>query len=99
MFCCWDMFLYCFCFFVRVCVCLFNAGTPLHWIYDREKLVGLTEEKQCVVFYPQAMNPYYVVPTGSNSAYGDQVYVTLKSVVDNGGKLEGQSAHVWLLGK
>ncbi len=68
-------------------------------MYDREKLVRLTEEKQCVVFYPQSMNPYYVVPTGSNSAYGDQVYVTLKSVVENGGKLEGQSAHVWLLGK
>ena len=64
-----------------------HLGAPLHWIYDRDKLVKLTEEKNCVVFYPESHCPYYTVPTGSNSAYGDQLYFTLKNVLDTKGLL------------
>ena len=37
-------------------------------------------------FYPKPECPFYTIPVGSNSAYGDQVYVTLKNVAENKGK-------------
>ena len=36
-------------------------------------------------FYPISQCPYYTVPTGSNSAYGDQLYVALKNIAENKG--------------
>ena len=62
-----------------------STGCPLHWIYDQNKVLQLTMEKGCVEFYPQSKCPFYTVESGSNSTYGDQLYVTLKSIAENKG--------------
>ena len=36
-------------------------------------------------FYPTSQSPVYNIETGRNGAYGDQLYVTLKSVAENKG--------------
>ena len=62
------------------------TAAPLHWIYDQDKVKTLTQEANTVEFYPKPECPFYTIPVGSNSAYGDQVYVTLKNVAENKGK-------------
>ena len=62
------------------------SAAPLHWIYDQGKVKSLTEAEKTVEFYPKPECPFYTIPVGSNSAYGDQVYVTLKNVAENKGK-------------
>ena len=64
---------------------LFTAA-PLHWIYDQGKVKALTEAAGTVEFYPKPECPFYTTPIGSSSAYGDQVFVTLKNVAENKGK-------------
>lgn len=44
-----------------------------------------TEE---VAFWEPSSNPFYKLPLGSQSCYGDQSFVILKSLVENGGKYE-----------
>ncbi len=59
-------------------------ATPLHWIYDQDKVKTLTSSGP-VEFYPSPQCPYYHVPTGVNSAYGSQLFVTLRDVAQNKG--------------
>ncbi len=54
------------------------AARPLHWIYDAEKLeqcfngeTGVS--KSAPEFYPESRSPFYALPTGDNSCYGDEV--------------------------
>lgn len=61
--------------------------TPLHWIYDQDKVASLIQkEKGIPDFYPTSQCPFYTVPVGSNSTYGDQLYVTLKNIAENKGR-------------
>ncbi|PVD22152.1 hypothetical protein C0Q70_17957 [Pomacea canaliculata] len=61
------------------------AAQPLHWLYDEEKLKRIIGEKEEVEFWEPSQNPFYCIPTGSFSCYGDQAYVILKSLVENKG--------------
>lgn len=64
------------------------AATPLHWIYDQSKVADLASKAGgCPEFYPTSQCPFYTVDTGSTSAYGDQVVVTLKSVAEQKGRM------------
>ncbi len=56
----------------------------MHWIYDQDKVKTLTATGP-VEFYPTPQCPYYHIPTGNNSAYGSQVFVTLRDVATNKG--------------
>lgn len=60
------------------------AVVPLEWIYDVEKLKGIVGDKD-PVFWPESKCPFFKVPTGRNSCYGDIVGVSLKSLVDKKG--------------
>ena len=66
------------------------SAAPLHWIYDQGKVKSLTEAEKTVEFYPKPECPFYTIPVGSNSAYGDQVYVTLKNVAESKGMISLQ---------
>ncbi|XP_038055516.1 crystallin J1A-like [Patiria miniata] len=61
------------------------AGLPLHWIYNTADLGAIVAKYDKPEFIPEGQCPFYKVPTGSLSAYGDQCYVLLKSLVDNKG--------------
>lgn len=61
------------------------AVAPLHWIYDQGKVDGLIKAEGKAEFYPSSQCPYYTIPTGNNSTYGDQLYLTLKNIAENKG--------------
>ncbi|XP_030836087.1 crystallin J1A [Strongylocentrotus purpuratus] len=58
---------------------------PVHWVYDQEKLAAEVSKHPTPEFLPEGICPYYKLPTGKNSAYGDHLYVLLKSVVESKG--------------
>lgn len=67
-----------------LCVCIMYSVVPLEWIYDVDKLKGIVEDKD-PVFWPESKCPFFKVPTGRNSCYGDIVGVSLKSLVEKKG--------------
>ncbi|KAK7471599.1 hypothetical protein BaRGS_00035762 [Batillaria attramentaria] len=63
-----------------------DAGAqPLHWLYNEEKLKGIIGDKEEIEFWEPSHNPFYRIPAGSHTCYGDQAYVILKSLVANKG--------------
>jgi hypothetical protein len=71
------------------------ACQPLHWNYDVEALdAKLAREDRAAIpeFFPQTAkgNPYYSLPTGKQTCYGDQSHVLLRSIVACGGELDAQ---------
>lgn len=61
------------------------AAQPIHWNYKVEKLDAMLKEADEVAFWEPSANPFYKLPLGSQSCYGDQSFVILKSLVENGG--------------
>jgi len=56
----------------------------LEWIYSQnqlERIVG----KEDPVFWKDSHSPYYILPNGKISGYGDQAIQTLQSMADNDG--------------
>ncbi|XP_021359058.1 crystallin J1A-like [Mizuhopecten yessoensis] len=62
------------------------AAMPVHWIYDVGKMKKVVEDcQQKPEFLPESRCPFYSLPTGRYSSYGDQTFVLLKSMVENKG--------------
>ncbi|KAH3796858.1 crystallin J1A-like [Dreissena polymorpha] len=61
------------------------AAQPLHWIYNLEKLHALVGTREDVAFWDPSANPFYTLPCGALSGYGDQAFTILKSLVDSNG--------------
>lgn len=62
------------------------SAMPVHWIYDGEKMKKVLEDcKQQPEFLPESRCPFYRLPTGNNSSYGDQTFILLKSMAENKG--------------
>ncbi|XP_060071839.1 crystallin J1A-like [Ylistrum balloti] len=62
------------------------SAMPVHWIYDKEKMNKVLEDcQQKPEFLPESRCPFYSLPTGRYSSYGDQTFVLLKSMVENKG--------------
>jgi ADP-ribosylglycohydrolase len=65
------------------CIVADAAAQPCHWVYDQQKLQDLaTPEPE---FLEPPLNPFYHIPNGSNSCYGDQAFVTLRSIATHSG--------------
>nr|KAG5689014.1 hypothetical protein BaRGS_030665 [Batillaria attramentaria] len=62
-----------------------KGAQPLHWLYNEEKLKGIIGDKEEIEFWEPSHNPFYRIPAGSHTCYGDQAYVILKSLVANKG--------------
>ena len=67
------------------------TAQPIHWNYKTEKLDSLLEGAEEVAFWDPSQNPFYTLPLGSNSCYGDQSFVILKSLVENKGMVSVSS--------
>jgi len=62
------------------------ASQPLHWIYQNEKMETILKENgPKLEFHSPSKNPFYTIPLGLNTCYGDQVLVLLESLVENKG--------------
>ncbi|KAL4219271.1 hypothetical protein ACF0H5_021853 [Mactra antiquata] len=61
------------------------AAQPIHWNYKVDKLDDMLKDADDVAFWEPSSNPFYKLPTGSQSCYGDQSFVILKSLVENKG--------------
>ena len=79
-----------------LCVCVHYAVQPLQWIYDVDKLKAIVGDKD-PVFWPESKCPFFKLPTGRNSCYGDLVGVSLKSVVDKKGESRVYYPGAWCM--
>lgn len=61
------------------------AVSPLHWIYSREKMDEILAEANGKPEFYKWSVPYYQLPVGAFSCYGDQAYCMLHSLVENKG--------------
>merc|ERR1711997_51058 len=56
----------------------------LEWIYSQEMMARIIG-KEDPVFWKDSHSPYYILPNGKISGYGDQAIQTLQSMADNDG--------------
>ena len=56
------------------------SAQPIHWIYSEEALAKAVEGVN-PEFLPKSVNPFYTLPTGQQSPYGDVLLVMLESLV------------------
>ena len=65
------------------------AATPTHWVYDAAKLQEEVSKrgKQAAFFQP-SLNPFYTRPLGAATCYGEQLLITLRSLVEHGGEID-----------
>lgn len=64
------------------------AAQPLHWNYDTKKLdekLQNADKHENPEFLHPSGNPFYTLPTGSNTCYADQAFVLLESLVAHKG--------------
>jgi len=59
------------------------ASLPLEWIYDDAKMKETVGDKN-PEFWPECKCPFFTVPCGNLSCYGDEMATSLKSVASNG---------------
>ena len=60
------------------------AAQPIHWVYQgMEKVLEGLEHPE---FRATSANPFYSIPTGNQSLYGDQLLTLLESLVECGGE-------------
>ncbi len=76
--------------YLRVCLlwllCVYTVQ-PIHWIYNEEAMKkAVAKCPDAPEFLPVSANPFYTLPTGSQSVYGDQLMVMLQSLVECSGE-------------
>ena len=64
----------------------FNAGLPIHWVYNQDDLNAIVAKHDKPEFIPEGHCPFYKLPTGSLSGFADQGYALLQSLVESKGK-------------
>ena len=57
------------------------AARPLHWIYDPKKLKSYIKGKKEIAFFKENKCPFYSVPLGKNSGYGDMAQVMFQTII------------------
>lgn len=61
------------------------ASTPTHWCYDSQKLAADLAGSPAAFASPP-LNPFYRLPPGSSTSYGEQLLIALRSLVEHGGR-------------
>ena len=57
------------------------AARPLHWIYSNKKLKSYIKGKKDIAFFKKNKCPFYSVPLGRNSGYGDMAIVMFQTII------------------
>jgi len=63
------------------------ASLPLEWIYKGDTMKEIVGDKN-PEFWPESKCPFFTVPTGSLSCYGDELATTLSSLAATDGNLD-----------
>ena len=67
------------------------AATPTHWVYDQAKLEAeVSAHGRPVAFFQPSLNPFYTRPVGAATCYGEQLLITLRSLVAHGGEVDNR---------
>lgn len=67
------------------------AATPTHWVYDQTKLEEeVNAHDRPVAFFQPSLNPFYTRPVGAATCYGEQLLITLRSLVQYGGEVDNR---------
>ena len=67
------------------------AATPTHWVYDQAKLEQeVNTHGRSVAFFQPSLNPFYTRPVGASTCYGEQLLITLRSLVEHGGQVDNR---------
>ncbi len=70
------------------CYIYIYIAQPLHWVYDDDKRQQVISHcPDTPEFLTPSANPYYNVPCGSQSPYGDQLLVLLESLHKHNGMI------------
>ena len=64
------------------------AARPLHWIYSDKKLKSYIKGKKDITFFKENKCPFYSVPLGRNSGYGDMAIVMFQTIITSKKKSE-----------
>ena len=64
------------------------ASRPLHWIYNEKKLKSYIKGKKEIAFFKENKCPFYSVPLGRNSGYGDMAQVMFQTIITSKKKSE-----------
>lgn len=64
------------------------AARPLHWIYSNKKLKSYIKGKKDIAFFKKNKCPFYSVPLGRNSGYGDMAIVMFQTIITSKKKSE-----------
>ena len=64
------------------------ASRTLHWIYSDKKLKSYIKGKKDIVFFKENKCPFYSVPLGRNSGYGDMAIVMFQTIITSKKKSE-----------
>ena len=70
------------------------AATSSHWNYELGPFADAlrsVDTYQTPEFVSPTLNPFYAVPLGYRSCYGDQAFVLLSHLVANGGELDPET--------
>lgn len=57
------------------------VAQPIHWIYDVKKLDVMLDGNDSIAFWEPSANPFYTLPCGTLTGYGDQSLTILQSLV------------------
>ena len=73
---------------------LLCTAQPIHWIYDENVMTEVVAASgENPEFISPSANPYYRLPTGSQSVYGDHLLVMLESLVACKGTITSLMTH------
>ena len=64
------------------------ASRTLHWIYSDKKLKSYIKGKKDIAFFKENKCPFYSVPLGRNSGYGDMAIVMFQTIITSKKKSE-----------
>lgn len=67
------------------------AAAPCHWVYDKQKLAGIVGSADAA-FFKGKPNPFYNIPIGANTCYGDQLTTIISCMSQNSGELDRMKA-------
>ena len=62
---------------------------PLFWVYDQGKIVKCLEGDKNPEFYEPTQNPFFIVPTGSQTMNGDSTLAGIR------GLLQAKGVYCW----
>lgn len=73
-------------FFFMQChhVCLLLAQ-PLFWVYDQDKILKCLEGGKNAEFYDPTQNPFFILPTGAQTLYGDCALAGIRGLLQGKG--------------